>query len=197
MRYPAEQKAETHEKILSIAARSFREQGADANGIGEVMKKLGLTKGGFYRHFESKGDLYAKAVARAFEEAGDRLVALAEAAPEGQGLRAIIEFYLSIEHLTLLGSGCPMAALAPEIARQPLGIGKRINESIKRYRDRLLPYIPGHNTEEKIGRFFVLLPGMAGALATARALVDRQARERVLAAARSFYLKTFAEESSS
>lgn len=42
------------------------------NGIGQVMKELGLTKGGFYRHFESKGDLYAAAAARAFEELGDR-----------------------------------------------------------------------------------------------------------------------------
>ena len=65
MRYPAEQKAETREKILGVAARSFREQGSENNGIGQVMKELGLTKGGFYRHFESKGDLYAAAVARA------------------------------------------------------------------------------------------------------------------------------------
>jgi TetR/AcrR family transcriptional regulator, transcriptional repressor for nem operon len=51
VRYPAEQKAETHEKILAAAARSFREHGSDINGIGRVMKEVGLTKGGFYRHF--------------------------------------------------------------------------------------------------------------------------------------------------
>jgi TetR/AcrR family transcriptional repressor of nem operon len=98
VRYPAEQKADTHEKILAAAARSFREHGSDANGIGRVMKELGLTKGGFYRHFKSKGDLYAAAVARAFEEMGNHTVALAETAPKGQELRAIIENYLSIEH---------------------------------------------------------------------------------------------------
>src|ERR1700675_3501934 len=105
MRYPSEQKAETYEKILAAAARSFREHGSELNGIGRVMKELGLTKGGFYRHFESKGDLYAAAVARAFEELGDRLVAVAEAAPKGQELRAIIESYLSVEHLNAPGSG--------------------------------------------------------------------------------------------
>ena len=57
--YPAAQRAETHEKILAAAARSFREHGYEMTGIGPVMKELGLTKGGFYRHFESKGDLYA------------------------------------------------------------------------------------------------------------------------------------------
>src|SRR5260370_26443387 len=130
MRYPVEQKAETHEKILAAAARSFREHGSEMNGIGQVMKKLGLTKGGFYRHFESKGDLYASAVVRAFEELGDLLVAVAEAAPKGVEVRAVIEHYLSVKHLNAPGSGCPLASLPPEIARQPLQVRKRINQSM-------------------------------------------------------------------
>jgi TetR/AcrR family transcriptional repressor of nem operon len=93
-RYPAAQKAETHERILAAAARSFREHGSETKGIGQVMKELGLTKGGFYRHFESKGDLFAAAVARAFEELGDRMVAVGEAAPKRAGLQSVIEHYL-------------------------------------------------------------------------------------------------------
>ena len=194
MRYPAEQKAETHRKIVSTAARSFREHGSDANGIGQVMKELGLTKGGFYRHFESKGDLYAAAVARAFEELGNRLVAVAELASKGSELRAVIDDYLSANHLNAPGTGCPLAALAPEIARQPLKIRKRINQSMLAFRDRMLPYVPGHTVEERQGTFFVLFPGMAGILVAARAIVDPRGRERMLAAARSFYLETFAPD---
>jgi len=194
MRYPAEQKSETHEKILAAAARSFREHGSELNGIGQVMKELGLTKGGFYRHFESKGDLYAAAVARAFEELGNRLVSVAQAAGKGRELRAVIEDYLSIKHLNAPGSGCPLAALAPEIARQPLGIRRRINESMLAYRERMLPYVTGRSVEEKRARFFVLFPGMAGVLVAARAIADPQGRERMLAAAKSFYLEAFAPD---
>lgn len=104
MRYPAEQKAETHEKILATAARSFREHGSERNGIGQVMQELGLTKGGFYRHFDSKGDLYAAALARAFEELGNRMIAVAEAAPEDKRLRVMIEDYLSAKHLNTPGN---------------------------------------------------------------------------------------------
>ncbi len=192
MRYPVEQKAETHEKILAAAARSFREHGSEINGIGHVMKELGLTKGGFYRHFESKGDLYAEAVALAFEEMGNRLVAVAEAAPKGKELRAVIEDYLSPKHLNSPGTGCPLAALAPEIARQPLDVRKRINESMQAFRERMLPFIPGRTVEEKRARGFILFPGMAGILVAARAIADPQGRERMLAAARSFYVDTFA-----
>ena len=197
MRYPAEQKAETHEKILAGAARSFREHGSEMNGIGRVMKKLRLTKGGFYRHFESKSDLFAAAVARAFGEQGDRLVAVAEAAPQGAELRAVIEHYLSAKHLSAPGTGCPLAALAPEIARQPLEVRKRINQSMLAYSERMLPYIPGATVEEKRGRAFILFSGMAGVLVAARAIADPQRRERALTAARSFYVETFASEKAS
>ena len=192
MRYPAEQKAETHERILAAAARSFREHGSEANGIGYVMKELGLTKGGFYRHFDSKGDLYAAVVARAFEELGDRLVAVAEAAPKGTELRAVIEEYLSTKHLGARGSGCPLAALAPEMARYPLPVRKRISRSIQDYGERMLPYMEGRTAEEKRARVFILFSGMAGVLAAARALADPKDRERTLAAARSHYVETFA-----
>ena len=191
MRCPAEQKAETHEKILATAARSFREHGSERNGIGQVRKELELTKGGFYRHFDSKADLYAAALARAFEELGNRMIAVAEAAPEDKRLRVMIEDYLSAKHLNTPGTGCPLAALAPEIARQPLEIRKRINQSMLALRERLLPYIPGHTLEEKRARFFVLFPGMAGVLVTARAIADLHGRERMLADARSFYLEAF------
>jgi TetR/AcrR family transcriptional repressor of nem operon len=191
MRYPAKQKAETHEKILAAAARSFREHGSDNNGIGRVMKELGLTKGGFYRHFKSKGDLYAAAVARAFEDIGNHEVAIAETAPKGQELRAIIEFYLSPEHASHPENGCPLALMAAEFSRQPLEVRKRINQSMLAYRERMLPYIPGEDIEEKRRRFFVLFPAMAGVLMAARAIVDPQRREQALAAARSFYLEMF------
>ena len=194
MRYPAEQKAETHEKILEAAARSFREHGSETNGIGYVMKELGLTKGGFYRHFDSKGDLYAAAVGRAFEELGDTLVAVAEAAPKGAELQAVIEEYLSTKHLSSPGSGCPLAALAPEMARYPLAVRKRISRSMQGYGDRMLPYIRGGTVEEKRTRVFILFSGMAGVLAAARALAEPQGRERTLAAARSFYEEAFARE---
>jgi TetR/AcrR family transcriptional regulator, transcriptional repressor for nem operon len=99
MRYPVEQKAETHERIVDAAARSFREHGSEAQGVARLMKDVGLTHGGFYRHFESKEELYVDAIARGFQEAADRMVAVAAKAPHGEQLRAIIEHYLSMEHL--------------------------------------------------------------------------------------------------
>src|ERR1700720_4900269 len=120
MRYSAEHKAQNHKNILSVAARSFREHGGDSSGIGTVMKKVGLTKGGFYQHFESKDDLFVEAVARAFDEMGSGMLEIAKSAPEGQALRAIIERYLSTGHANSPGMGWVLAALGPELTRNPL-----------------------------------------------------------------------------
>src|SRR3569833_2237309 len=103
MRYSAEHKAKTHDRILSVAARAFREHGGDTSGIGTVMRKVGLQKGGFYRHFKSKDDLFVEAVSRALEETGRCMEEVAKAAPEGQALRAIIERYLSMGHVNTPG----------------------------------------------------------------------------------------------
>jgi TetR/AcrR family transcriptional repressor of nem operon len=194
MRYSPEHKAQNHEKILSVAARSFRERGGDSSGIGTVMRKVGLKKGGFYRHFKSKEDLFVEAVARALDQTGRGMVEVAEAAPKGQALRAIIERYLSVGHLNSPGSGCVRAALGPELARKPVTVRRRIEALLEAYRERILPYMPGNTREEKQLKIRLLFPSMAGVLMMARVSSDPQRRERVLMDARNFFIKSFTEE---
>jgi len=193
MRYSLEHKAQNHENILSVAARSFREHGGDSSGIGTVMKKVGLTKGGFYRHFKSKDDLFVEAVARALDETGRGMLEVAKSAPEGQGLRAVIERYLSADHASSLGTGCVLSALAPELARKPVGVRRRIEASLEAYRERLLPFALGRTREEKMAKLKLLFPSMVGVLTMARVISDTQRRDQVLTEARNFFIKCFAE----
>src|SRR5215471_12595199 len=194
MRYSPEHKAQNHENILSVAARAFRERGGDSNGIGTVMKKVGLTKGGFYRHFSSKDDLFVEAVARALDETGRGMVEVARSAPEGQALRAIIERYLSARHANSPGSGCVRAALGPELARKRLSVRKRIEALLEGYRERLLPFMPGQTREEKLAKVGLLFSSMAGVLMMARVTPDPQEREQRLMEARNFFIKSFTEQ---
>ena len=193
MRYSPEHKAKNHEKILAMAARSFREQGGDSSGIGTVLKKVGLTKGGFYRHFKSKDDLFVEAVARALDDMAKGNLEAAKSAPEGQALRAIIERYLSARHANSPGMGCVVAALGPEFARKPLSVRKRIEALLDAYRERLLPFVPGQTREERLAKFSLLFASMAGVLTRARVISDPHRRERMLTEARKFFIKSFIE----
>ena len=194
MRYSREHKAQNHEKILSVAARSFRERGGESSSIGTVMNKVGLKKGGFYRHFKSKDDLFVEAVARALDETGEGLVKVAMSAPEGQALRAIIERYLSLGHANSPGTGCVRAALGPELARKPLSVRKRIEVLLGAYRERFVPFMPGKTREEKQTKIRLLFPSMAGVLMMARVSSEPHRREQILTDARNFFIKCFAEE---
>jgi len=194
MRYSLEHKARNHERILSVAARSFREHGGDTSGIGTVMSKVGLKKGGFYRHFKSKDDLFVEAVARALEETGRSMEELAKSAPEGQGLRAIIERYLSVGHADSPGSGCVRAALGPELARKPVAVRRRIEVLLRAYRERLAPFMPGKTLEKRVENCGLLFSSMAGVLMMVRVTTNAQRREQTLMEARKLFLKCFAEE---
>lgn len=191
MRYPEDQKAETHKKIVEAAARSFREHGLEGLGIAALMKDLGLTHGGFYKHFESKEDLFVDAVQRGLEEIRDQMLAAAHAAPKGQELRAIIDYYLSIEHLHHLGGGCAIAALGQEISRQPLAVRARINVAQRANMIALSPFLPGKSMVEKRNNFFVIFSGMAGAMVMARTIADPEVQKEILAAAKKFYMESF------
>src|ERR1700746_1132202 len=191
MRYSREHKAQSHENILSVAARSFREHGGDSSGIGTVMKKVGLKKGGFYRHFKSKDDLFVEAVARALEETGRGMVEVAKSAPEGQALRAIIERYLSTGHANSPGTGCVRAALGPELARKPVAVRRRIETLLEAYRERFLPFMPGLTLQETQAKSRLLFPSLAGVLMMARVSPDPQRREQILMEARNFFIECF------
>lgn len=194
MRYSVEHKAKNHERILSTAARSFREHGGDTSGIGTVMSKVGLQKGGFYRHFESKDDLFVEAVARALEETGRSMEELARSAPQGQALRAIIERYLSVGHANSPGSGCVRATLGSEIARKPVAVRRRIEVLLRAYRERLAPFMPGKTLEKRMENCGLLFSSMAGVMMMVRVMTEPERREQTLMEARKKFLKCFGEE---
>jgi TetR/AcrR family transcriptional repressor of nem operon len=55
-------KTASHDRILEIAAARMREHGIEGVSVADIMTEAGLTHGGFYRRFDSRGDLVLEAV---------------------------------------------------------------------------------------------------------------------------------------
>lgn len=110
----------THQRIVDAAARALRRDGFAGVGVAEVMKQAGLTHGGFYAHFASREALLAEAVQRAAEHRVDGLAERTQAsiAAGVPPLQAVIESYLSVEHMEATEYGCLVGALGSEMARQ-------------------------------------------------------------------------------
>ena len=190
MRYPAERKEETRRKILQTAARRFRASGGSV-GIADLMKELDLTHGGFYRHFDSKDQLFAESFESGLEDIRSSIAKAVENAPKGGELRALIEAYLSEAHCANIANGCPVAALAGEVARAPRKVKQATDRWVRDHIARVSRFLPGASDEERQRNAFVLFSGMAGTLSVARAVADKSLRAQILEDGRRFYVEAF------
>ncbi len=191
MRYQPEHKAKIHQKIVTDASRRVRAEGITGAAVSAVMRDAGLTHGGFYKHFASKDELLLEALHQGFREMGDALVEAAEKSDPKAAWKAIVKRYLSLEYCDHAERGCPLPALAPELARADKGMQAAIFGELVEYKSRMVPLMPGRRTADKERAFFAIFSTMIGAIEIARILPDRTARAKVLASAREFLLRSF------
>jgi TetR/AcrR family transcriptional repressor of nem operon len=191
MRYDKEHKTHTRERIVRNASRKFRAEGLSSTGVAGVMKSSGLTVGGFYKHFRSKDELLAEAIAQGFSESDEKLLSALENFPPKDRWKEIVRWYLSTDHCERADTGCPVAALAPEISRAKSTVRKRIAGLINQRGAKWAEFMPGKTATEREQNCFLIFSAMVGAVSVARILTDPRDRERVLETMREYLLKSF------
>jgi len=191
MRYRPEHKAEIHRQIVKDASRRVRAEGMTGAAVSAVMRDAGLTHGGFYKHFGSKDDLLLEALNESFREIAETLASAAQREHSEPAWKAIVKTYLSLEYCDHPERGCPLPVLAPELARGEKRMRGRILAGLANYRDRMIPFMPGQRTADKERAFFAIFSTMIGAIEIARLLPEPGMREKVLASARDFLLRSF------
>ncbi|MBX7275816.1 TetR/AcrR family transcriptional regulator [Pseudomonas sp. ERGC3:05] len=112
MRYSADHKAQTHQRIIKEASVRFRRDGIGATGLQPLMKALNLTHGGFYAHFKSKDELVEKALQATAAELDAHCEMLFS---QERPLDAFIDSYLSERHQTSPDKGCPLPTMSSEL----------------------------------------------------------------------------------
>ena len=119
MRYPSTHSDHTRRRIIRSARKLFNRFGFDRVSVEQIMADASLTRGGFYRHFKSKSDLYAEVLSCFFTDPlwvdtweGVSLdLNASDAGPQ------IIRAYLSRQHAENIDNACPMVALPSDVAR--------------------------------------------------------------------------------
>lgn len=140
MRYEQGHKERTRERILDEAAAIIRSDGPERLSVATLMRRVGLTHGGFYVHFASKDDLVSEAVAYMFEVRRKVTEPLDETDPR-RALEQIVDSYLSPVRLVPSESSCPIPMLAGEHHRLPEAARRRVTLGLERLTgtiDRLL-----------------------------------------------------------
>src|ERR1700760_4842536 len=114
MRYEADHKDRTHRRIVRHASRQLRAKGLRGAAVPALMKGAGLTHGGFYKHFSKRDDLVVEAVEESLREMMEVLTDATKKssgdAESGEGWKAMVTTYLSLERCDRAEIGCPFAA---------------------------------------------------------------------------------------
>lgn len=177
-----EEKAESHEQIVRVAAARFREAGLDGIGVAELMKEAGLTHGGFYRHFESREELVAEAIERALRD-GSQKAASVEALPRPVALVALVDGYLSAAHRDQLASSCAVTTLAADVARSTERARSAYTQQVGSYLELLTRLIATGTQGERRVRAIAALSTLVGAVSLARAVNDEKLSRELLKSA--------------
>ena len=192
MRYPANHKLATRRRIVAAASAAFREQGVEGTGVDEVMRRAGLTHGGFYAHFSDKTELVAEACAEAFDAAVENLDRIAALPTAAKRARMLIDSYLSSRHRDNRGSGCLVVAVAADMGRLD-GAGRAgYGRGFARHLDRLCAALRLARDAEK-NRDLVthLMSSLVGALLFARAADTPARSDALLGSARRMLREEF------
>ncbi|MFT3773077.1 MAG: TetR/AcrR family transcriptional regulator [Minicystis sp.] len=185
MRYTEEHKAEVRARIVGQAARALRASGLAGVAIPALMKRAGLTHGGFYRHFESRDELLAEALAAASDETESKLFGAAEQTDDP--LRAVVDAYLTRDHRKHPALGCALAALGAEAPRQEPIVKNAFDAIALRFLRRVEKAAHGGSRRsgaELHDDTLAIAAAMIGALVLSRMLRDETLADRVLAATR-------------
>jgi TetR/AcrR family transcriptional repressor of nem operon len=182
-------KEQTRRRVVQTAARAFRSQGIKGVGVAEVMRQAGLTQGGFYAHFDSKDALVAAACAEGFHESSSPLLAAMQDAEPGTAVATYIRGYLSRSHRDHPETGCVIASLGQEIVRGSPETRHAFTRALASYITKLAQFTEGESEQAREDAMYVLVSGAAGALLMSRAVDDPALSDRILRAARRFYLE--------
>lgn len=179
MGYSKTQKAKTHERIVKLASKRFREKGLAGIGIAELMKEAGLTVGGFYKHFDSRDRLVAEAVSSAFG-GWKRQVDAAKSGGPSISLEKLTDDYLSKAHRDNPGTGCAFSALAPEIARSSKRTRALTSEQVRNDIQLIATLSPAKDKRPARSKAILTLSALVGAMALARAVSNETLSREIL-----------------
>jgi TetR/AcrR family transcriptional repressor of nem operon len=182
MRHSKAEKAKTRKRIVDIASKRFREEGLAGIGIADLMKDAGLTVGGFYKHFSSRDALVAEAIGCALE-LWKRQVDAATSGGPPVTYESLVDEYLNEAHRNHPGTGCPVGALAGDLARSDKRTRALVSRKIRDNIELLATLIRNTNETDKgsaRSQAVFTYCALVGAIGMARAVSDDQLSREIL-----------------
>jgi TetR/AcrR family transcriptional regulator, transcriptional repressor for nem operon len=186
--YPPGHRERTRERIIRSAQVLFNRHGFDAVSIDAIMAHAGLTRGGFYKYFAKKSDLYAEAIGLALSDPpSNRWPGESVDFGAADAARQVIRAYLSREHFENVDASCPMVAIPSDVARGDPAVKRVFEDVFKAMVDLFCKGLRRKDARAR-QRALVMAGICVGGMVVARGLADRKFADSVRSAATAFAL---------
>jgi AcrR family transcriptional regulator len=180
MPYTPEHRAQTKQKVTEAARTLFNTRGFDGVSIDQIMAEAGLSRGGFYHHFNNKEELFAATVdsfCAAFSEEVERETNLS-----GPPLiQAFMDGYLGDAHFEEPSAQCPMIAVPSDVSRA----GPAVKKAYQNVLETMLGMFEGNSNHAPREVALTLCMLSIGGMVIARAIDDVALQDELRAAARA------------
>jgi TetR/AcrR family transcriptional repressor of nem operon len=188
MRFKHSQKAEAHERILRAAAQMMRDCGPEKISVDGLMRKAGLTHGGFYAHFKSRDAMVAETLQAIFAEVERAYHLTCDDLSPREALTTYINLYLSPEHRDGAVPSCPVVAFGGDLSRE----SRQFRNAYKAGLEKLIVIVAGWMAAAGVDNAKVtaasLLSAMAGSIHVSRGVEDPRLADAILKATRESLL---------
>jgi len=181
MPYSKEHKQNTRERILNSAVELFSRRGFENVSIDDLMQHAKLTRGAFYAHFSSKGDVYFHSISQAIMNAFSNH----SIHRDFQGvdwLKHFISIYLSDEHIDKRNYPCPLAFMVTDVATSDAKVKSAYTKAFDGFAKALRSHMlqQENSQAESRQRSLAATALMIGSVAIGRVLKDQKLRDELL-----------------
>lgn len=183
---------ENRKNIENISSQLIRDKGFSVS-VSDLMKAVGLTHGGFYKHFQNKDELIDIACKDTFRQSEQKWNSIiAETSSEQEALNLIFTRYLSKKNLADPGKSCPLSSLSMDVAREEEG--KAVKQTFHQGVETLLKILttlndPKHENTQLSEQAIIQLSLLSGALTLARS-VDHDLALNILDTVKHFLIQS-------
>lgn len=178
MRYSADHKQRTRERIMEAAARVFREGGFGGAGIDGLTKAAGVTNGAFYGHYRTKADAFRDAVTSGLKDVRAAIAAF-RAEHGAAWIPAFVSFYLGPRQEVPLGEACALPTLSPEVMRADEATRSAYSDGLAAVLVTMADGMPGADAAAREAAAITMLALLAGGALLGRAVNDPALAARI------------------
>lgn len=143
----------TRQEILRVAVELASTEGLEGLTIGRLADRVGISKGGLFRHFGAKEELQVATIDAAVELFRAAVIDPALAEPPGAArVRRLIDGWIASVQRPLFPGGCFLSAAAAELDGRPGPVRDRLVEITRAWLGLLVEQLQiAHRTGELSG----------------------------------------------